>query len=218
MDAASGTPADTHPDGTASGALGLEHDLDPAITAVVVVDVQRLFTDILGAALEPPLEAVRTNLPTLLADARHAGATIVLIRSVIAADEHSNNTRQWPDFMRENMEPGSPGTEFDPCIVREAGDIEVIKKRYSAFVGTALESVLQERGIATVVVAGLTTNVCVQSTVRDAWQRDYFTITVSDCCSEMGPGAHATSLAWNLRNFGHVCTTAELAAAWHARV
>jgi ureidoacrylate peracid hydrolase len=218
MEATSGRPADTHPDGSASGTLGLEDHLDPATTAIVVVDVQRLFTDILGAALDPPLDAVRTNLSTLLAEARHAGATVVLVRSVIAPDEHSNNTRQWPDFMRENMEPGSPGTEFDPCIVRSAGDIEVIKKRYSAFVGTPLESVLRERGIATVVVAGLTTNVCVQSTVRDAWQRDYLTITLSDCCSEMGPGAHDTSLAWNARNFGHVCTSAEVVEAWHAQV
>lgn len=216
MEATNGQPAAAHPDGTASGTVGLHAHLDPARTAVVVVDVQRLFTDIVGAALDPTVDAVKANLSALLAQARDAGATVVLVRSVISPDEHSSNTRQWPDIMRENMEPGSIGVEFDPCLKRTAGDIEVIKKRYSAFVGTPLEALLCERDIATVAVVGLTTNVCVQSTVRDAWQLDYRTITVSDCCSEMGAQAHDMSLAWNARNFGHVCTSDQLVAAWRA--
>jgi len=216
MEATNGHASEAHPDGTASGTVGLDAHLDPATTAVVVIDVQRLFTEIVGAALDPPVDTVKANLSTLLAQARHAGATVVLVRSVISPDEHSINTRQWPDFMRENMEPGSIGVEFDPCLGRTAGDIEVIKKRYSAFVGTPLGSLLRERDIATVAIVGLTTNVCVQSTVRDAWQLDYRTITVSDCCSEMGAEAHERSLAWNARNFGHVCTSDELVAAWRA--
>lgn len=217
MEATNGQPSGAHLDGTASGTVGFGAHLDPVSTALVVIDVQRLFTEIVGAALVPPVDGVKANLSSLLAEARNAGAVVVLVRSVIAPDEHSRSTLQWPDFMREHMEPGSIGVDFDPCLGRTAGDIEIIKKRYSAFVGTPLDNVLRERDIDTVVVVGLTTNVCVQSTVRDAWQRDYLTITLSDCCSEMGEGAHEASLAWNARNFGHVCTSDELIGAWRAR-
>ena len=51
-------------------------------------------------------------------------------------------------------------------------DIEVIKQRYSAFVGTTLHDTLRERGVSSLIILGLTTNVCVQSTVRDGWQLD----------------------------------------------
>jgi ureidoacrylate peracid hydrolase len=90
----------------------------------------------------------------------------------------------------EDGAPGAPGTEFDSCLTPQPTDIEVVEQRYSAFVGTRLDETLQDRGIVSVIVLGLTTNVCVQSTARDAWQRDYGTITLADCCAEVGEGSH----------------------------
>lgn len=114
--------------------------------------------------------------------------------------------------------PGSPGTEFDPAVAPGAGDVEIVKQRYSAFLGTALNATLRQRGVNTVVVLGLTTNVCVQSTARDAWQYDFDTITLSDCCSEVGSGSHEASLMWTARNFGRACTSEEVLSSWHAHV
>jgi ureidoacrylate peracid hydrolase len=139
---------------------------------------------------------------------------IVLVRTIIPSDAHSRSTLQWPDFMRDGMAPGSPGAELDPCLDRRAEDVEVVKTRYSAFYGTSLDELLRARGIETVMVLGLTTNVCVQSTARDAWQRDYETITVADCCAEIGAGSHDASLAWTARNFGAVLTSHELCGRW----
>jgi ureidoacrylate peracid hydrolase len=120
--------------------------------------------------------------------------------------------------MRAGMAPGAPGTEFDPCLDAQPGDLEIVKPRYSAFFGTRLDEILRGRGIDTVVVLGLTTNVCVQSTARDAWQRDYRTITLDDCCAEIGEGSHAASLAWTSRNFGMVCTSSEVCRRWRLAV
>ena len=209
-----------HPDGSSSvdpatGDVTLR--IDPATTAVVCVDVQRLFTDMVGAPIEPPLNAVLPRIGRFVEDSRKAGATIVLVRTIIAPDAHSRSTRQWPEFMRAGMAPNAPGSTFDPCLNPQPGDIEVVKQRYSAFVGTRLDEILRERAIASIIVLGLTTNVCVQSTARDAWQRDYETITLADCCAEIGPGSHDASLAWTARNFGAVCTSDEVTTHWRHR-
>lgn len=206
-----------HPDGSPSLDAPAAEDslsLDPATTAALVVDVQRLFTDMVGAPIDPPLNRVLPRIGRFVDDSRSAGATIVLIRSIIAPDAHSRSTRQWPEFMRAGMTPGAPGTDFDPCLNAQPGDIEVVKGRYSAFVGTRLDEILRDRRIATVIVLGLTTNVCVQSTARDAWQLDYETITLADCCAEIGPGSHDASLAWTARNFGTVRQSAEVSTRW----
>jgi ureidoacrylate peracid hydrolase len=145
---------------------------------------------------------------------RDAGVTVVLVRTIIPSTAHSGSTLQWPEFMRVGMAPGSPGTEFDSCLDRRAEDVEVVKTRYSAFFGTSLDELLRSRGLETVLVLGLTTNVCVQSTARDAWQRDYETITVADCCAEIGAGSHDASLAWTARNFGAVFASDEISGRW----
>lgn len=211
--------ATAHPDGSPSDAAGGggHPSTDPATTAVVVVDVQRLFTDMVGAPIAPPLAQVLPAIGQCLDTARRAGATIVLVRTIIAPAAHSRSTLAWPPFMRDGMAPGAPGTEFDPCLKHQPGDIEVVKQRYSAFFGTSLDQILRQRAIQSVVVLGLTTNVCVQSTARDAWQRDYDTITLSDCCAEIGDGSHDASLMWTSRNFGRVTTSEVLAHGWRER-
>lgn len=206
-----------HPDGSPSVDSAAADEtwwLDPSKTAALVVDVQRLFTDMVGAPIEPPLDDVLPRIGRFVDASRSAGATIVLVRTIIAPDAHSRSTLQWPEFMRAGVAPGAPGTTFDACLSRRPGDIEVVKQRYSAFVGTQLDEILKDRGIVSVIVLGLTTNVCVQSTARDAWQRDYQTITLADCCAEIGEGSHQASLAWTGRNFGTVSQAEEVLSRW----
>lgn len=205
-----------HPDGSRASNTELSEPLasvNPATTAVLVVDVQRLFTDMAGAPIDPPLNEVLPRIGRFLRESRSRGATVVLVRTIIAPDAHTRSTLQWPEFMRLGMAPNSTGIEFDPCLDRQPEDVEVVKQRYSAFFGTRLDELLCERGIDTVLVLGLTTNVCVQSTARDAWQRDYRTVTVADCCAEVGEGSHVASLAWSARNFGTVANSTVLTGA-----
>ena len=202
-----------HPDGSPSGASPVVDEawsLDPVTTAAIVVDVQRLFTDMVAVPIEPPLSVVVPAIGKFVAESRRAGLTIVLVRTIIPPDAHSRSTWQWPEFMRAGMAPGAPGAEFDPCLDVQSTDVEIVKRRYSAFFGTPLDDILRTRSIETVVVLGLTTNVCVQSTARDAWQHDYRTITLDDCCAEIGEGSHAASLAWTSRNFGLVSNSSDV--------
>lgn len=86
------------------------------------------------------------RIGAFLGDSRRAGATVVLVRTIIAPDSHSRSTLQWPEFMRSGMAPGAPGTEFDPSLQAQPGDLEIVKQRYSAFFGTRLDEILRGRG------------------------------------------------------------------------
>lgn len=76
----------------------------------------------------------------------------------------------------------------------------------------SLSAVLAETGAERVAIVAMGA-----AGMRDAWQHDYATITVADCCAEIGEGSHDASLAWTARNFGTVRTSAELSGPWRAR-
>jgi ureidoacrylate peracid hydrolase len=123
---------------------------------------------------------------------------------------------------------GLLGTEIDPrlrparALVAGSWDaalidalpsqgVTVVKKhRYSAFLGTGLEQALRQLAVRQVVVVGVTTSVCVESTARDAMQRDFSTIVVSDATAEFEPARHAASLAVLGAVFGRIATSAEI--------
>ena len=100
-----------------------------------------------------------------------------------------------------------------PELAPEPGDIVVPKSRYSGFAGTALEQILQARRVRTLIVIGVATNVCVESTIRDAYHREFFPIMVTDATMAAGPGAQAAT-EFNIQAFfGWLTTGAELRAA-----
>lgn len=93
-------------------------------------------------------------------------------------------------------------------------DCEVIKHRYSAFIGTNLEVILRSLERQTIIVTGVTTNVCVESTVRDAYMRDYRPVLVEDCAAAPTREEH-DSAVHNVRTyFGYVTDSASLMNLW----
>ncbi len=187
-----------------------------------MVDVQPLFT---AMPLVPALDGVLPRLQRFLAAARVAGVPRVFIRIVMPEERW---TEVWQDqfagsvrpddgstvSLKGALAPGSPVTAFAPGFEPEPDDLVVIKHRYSAFVGTALAAQLRERGIRTVVLVGLTTDVCVGSTARDAFHHEFHTVTLSDCTAEQTLARHEAGLATLAANFGRVCTSEEVLAAW----
>src|SRR5215208_3617664 len=144
--------------------LPLTELLDPRHTAVLVVDVQPLFT---GRSLFPPPAEVLPRLQRFLAAARDASVPLVFIRHVIPEERWTEVwQQQHPDRVKAGLAPDSPAVVFAPAFEPRPGDVTVVKERYSGFVHTDLEALLRERAIHAVVVAGLTTDVCVSSTVR----------------------------------------------------
>ena len=187
----------------------------PERTAVVLVDVQRVFT---ALQLAPPVAGVVANLRRFLEGARALDVPVVVVRIVVPPEGASAVwRRQFPDLGDDWLAPGTRNADYEPGFESREGDIVVTKPRYSAFVGTPLEAILRTRDVRTVVVAGLTTDVCVGSTVRDAFQRDFHVVTLGDCCAEMTLAQHEAALATLANNFGTVCASTELLALWRAR-
>ncbi len=205
--------------------LSLAALTSPQHTAVLVVDVQPLFT---AMPLVPALDEVLPRLGRFLAAARGAGVPRVFIRVVIPEERW---TAVWQDQfagrvrpddgsavdLKGALAPGSPVTPFAPGFEPGPDDLVVVKHRYSAFVGTELAAELRDRGIRTVVLAGLTTDVCVGSTARDAFHHEFHTVTLADCTAEQTLARHEAGLATLAANFGRVCTSEELLAAWSTR-
>jgi ureidoacrylate peracid hydrolase len=82
-----------------------------------------------------------------------------------------------------------------------AGDMVVLKTRYSGFAGTTLDSQLRTRGIRYLFFAGIATNVCVESTLRDAYFQDYWPILIADGAMQAGPLAQHDATLFNVENF-----------------
>jgi ureidoacrylate peracid hydrolase len=90
----------------------------------------------------------------------------------------------------------------------------VTKHRYSAFVGTDLEQVLRALGRRSVIMTGEATNVCVESTARDAYMRDFWVAFTSDCTASTSQAAHDATLYSMGKHFGQVLTSNDVIAAW----
>lgn len=193
--------------------------LDPRQTAALVIDVQKAFTDESRLPKYPPAGEVLPRLRRFVDDARAAGTLIVWVQVTHPAETNS------PSWQRRHagrpatyLAPGSEEAEFHPGFGPKGGDLHVVKHRYSAFIGTPLEIILRSRGIRTVVAGGLTTDVCVSSTARDAFQRDFDVVTLSDCTAEVSKSRHESGLETLAASFGAVCTSAEVVAAWQRRL
>jgi ureidoacrylate peracid hydrolase len=204
----------------------LEEKVDPKHTAVILVDIQNDFCheDSPLAALGMDMRAAqaaaeRTN--DLIAVAREAGALCVFVQYVEAPYTRS----EMQDELRERMrgvesaddfwicQVGSWGAEFYEVSPR-AGEPIVVKTRYSAFIDTNLDRILRSSGIKTLIMTGVATNVCVESTARDGYQRDYYVVFLDDCTACYNPERHESTLANMGEVFGVVASAADVMAIW----
>lgn len=207
-----------------TGVLTLAERVAPSTTAVVVVDVQNDFchgdsplakrSDMSAAqAIIPPLRA-------LLDAARAAGTTVVWVQMVSNEHTHSPVQRDQQRRMRPEVSglicaEGSWGTDFYE-VAPVPGEPIVVKHRYSAFIDTDLDLILRSRGIQSLVMTGVATNVCVESTARDGYMRDYHIVFVDDCSACYDPAKHAATLRNITDHFGVVVQSGEIVETWQA--
>jgi ureidoacrylate peracid hydrolase len=202
-----------------------ESHLDPTNSALVVVDVQNDFCHEDGAAARMGLDvsSVQAAVPAILALvdlAREADVPRIFLRG-----EHSRwfNSDTWIrrgakgrsiDAVRTPIvEAGSWGAEFYHVSPRD-DELIITKHRYSGFAYTPLELALQTLRVRNVVLAGTATNVCVESTARDAIMRGYFPVVVADCVASGQPEFHRVALDDMAEYLGAVVPLADLRAAW----
>jgi nicotinamidase-related amidase len=187
----------------------------PDRAAVIVIDVQMHF---IGADLSADLAGFIDHLEALIAAARSAGVRCIFVRAV---ETDAGNTDVWVSrhagkpHRLGNVE-GGPGSAFHPRITPAPGEAVFTKSRYSAFLGTALEDVLRGEGIDTVILTGLQSDVCVRFTGAEAFQRDFWTITVADATTTRSSEDHDRAMTEAATHWGIVATADDVISAWQA--
>jgi len=202
---------------------GREHiydTLDPKRTALLVVDMQNGFMmEGVAHTLCPAAIEIVPNINILAHALRQAGGAVVWLQNT-ATDE---TLQSWsvrvemdgPERTEKRMESMSPGTKGHALwagMDAKPDDLYVNKTRFSAFIQGAsnLEAMLRARGIDTVIVAGTVTNICCESTARDAMMRNFRTIMVTDANAAMSDEMHNAALIAFYVRFGDIFSTDEL--------
>jgi ureidoacrylate peracid hydrolase len=204
---------------------GREHvyeNLDPAKTALVVVDMQNAFMlPGVAHALCPMAEQIVPNINRLARAVRESGGTVVWIKTTFKQDALKN----WSTYF-EMVTPqqgakriaaltaGSKGHELWAALDVWPADLIVEKTRFSAFIqgSSDLAEVLRDRGIGTVLITGTVTNVCCESTARDAMMLNFKTIMVTDGNAAVTDEDHSASLCAFYLTFGDITSTEMLIA------
>lgn len=184
--------------------------IDPQSTAVLVVDMINDFCVEGGAMVLPGAEVLYPPQNALIAAAREAGARVVFI-----ADSHRANVRSDREFRKRTPHAleGTWGASVVDALDQQPDDIQLIKRRYSAFYNTDLHITLQDMAVETVVVIGVVTNICVRSTVHDAFFAGYEIVVPEDCVAATGPREQMSSLYDIATHFGTVSGSAEVIEA-----
>jgi len=191
-------------------------DLDPARTALVVVDMQNGFMveGVAHALCRTAVEIV-PNVNRLAAAVRRAGGRVVWIRNTYDPTwlTMQANVRAEKVAKRiESMTEGSVGHQLYPELDIEPGDMIVQKYRFSAFLPESSDLAVRLRagGYDTVLIAGTVTNVCCESSARDAMMMSFKTVMVSDANAANSDEEHNASLVNFYVTFGDVMDTAYL--------
>lgn len=197
--------------------------VDPATTRLVVVDVQNDFIadggwfDRSGQDLSLMRRAVE-DLVTFIPLARAAGVKPLYIQAIYDEKWLSRpmlERHELVGFDTRHCQSGTWGAELYR-VTPEPDDDVVVKHRYSAFIGTELDPLLRAQGVENLIFTGVTSNVCVESTARDAYMHDYHVLVVSDLTASYAQAPHEATLDNIRRAFGRVVSSEEILAVWEA--
>ena len=194
---------------------GLHFGFDPARTALVVIDMQRDFLDPQGmCAVEgDDISALRAIIPTVGAlqqAARDAGMMLIHTREGYAPDLSDVHALKRDRGSIGESGPlgrflirGESGHDFIPELRPQADETVIDKPGFGAFYRTELEAVLRQREITHLVFAGVTTQCCVLSSLREAVDRGFYCLTLEDACAAVSPALHEAALT-TIAGEGHL--------------
>ena len=171
--------------------------VDPAASALLVVDVQRYF--------EPMCRAILPAIEAAVAGARAQGAPVFFTQHGHAPDDQGMLHEWWGDVIAE-------GTDAYALILPPESDPVLAKNRYDAFCGTDLEERLRALGVTDVAICGVMTNLCVETTARSAFVKDFRVRVLSDATATASPEMHRASLLNLEYGFAYLQTATEWVA------
>ncbi|NJD58378.1 MAG: hypothetical protein C3F13_09145 [Anaerolineales bacterium] len=191
------TPQDIH----TKGKQWLDHiapfnthkmELNAARSALLVIDMQNFFLDPASPSFTCGGQAILPNLKTLIQAYRKANLPVIYTRHVHHPDLLDAGIMRWwwPGMCRE----GYPESEVHPDLAPQPGEKQVLKHRYSSFYNTDLETILRVMKVEDLVISGIMTNMCCESTARDAYFRDYRVFFLADGTGSITEEMHLASL------------------------
>jgi ureidoacrylate peracid hydrolase len=179
----------------------------PENTAILVVDMLHDFCDPTGAMCLPGAEKLYPIQNNLIKIARTSGMMIGWI-----VDAHRQGLRRDRELLKRapHCFEGTNGVDVMKQLDKKDDDLIFIKRRYSAFFGTDLDLTLRDNLIDTLIVFGVVTNICVRSTVHDAFFNGYQVVVPKDACAATGPREQESSLYDIATHFGVVTESQDL--------
>jgi nicotinamidase-related amidase len=185
--------------------------LDPKRTALVAIDLQK---GVVGAPIAPhPAAAVVANSTRLAAALTRAGGAVVRVRVGFSADG-ADRLRQEVDQPMAGGPRPPDWMEFVSEVAAWQGALEILKRQWGAFHGTELDLQLRRRGLDTIVLTGVATNIGVEQTAREAWQHGYSVVVAEDATSSSaGEAAHRFAVETILPRVSRVRSTEAIVAA-----
>ena len=199
----------------------LDQKVAPGVAALLVIDVQNDFAahggffDRIGADTSR-IQRVIPPLSRLIDGARQASVLVVFVQAIY--DEQFLSPPMRERNARRGMEmprciTGTWGAEF--CGVQPLpGEPILIKHRYSAYTNPQLLRLLRRHGVSSLLLSGISTDTCVESTGRDFYFADYYVTIVADCCAAASEQDHLGALARFDRDYGAIATSDEIMASW----
>jgi len=165
--------------------------LDPSRCALLVIDMNRYFAHHKGRCFLPAAEAITPRVESVLAAWRDRGGAVIFTRHGHEGP-HDLGTmgKFWGDYIRAD----EPDAEILPQLAPNEGEPVIRKTTYDAFVGTDLEQILRDRGIDQVLVTGVLTHMCCETTARAAFCRGFEVYVAADGTATSGEDRHLGSL------------------------
>jgi biuret amidohydrolase len=205
-------------------AVELAEMIDPARTALIVIDVQADFASPSGAMAKMGVdlrgvEVVLDNVETLIAAARGSGVCVAFARVITSPQTDStalknlNARKGFAPSALDLCREGDQGSDYYR-VAPLPGEIEASKRLFSAFHGADLDQRLRARNVDTLILVGLTTNCCVDATARDAFHLNFNVFVVSDATTAYGEETQRQALAALAQNCALIVESAEVRLSW----
>ena len=176
--------------------------------ALLVIDLQNFFLDPKSPTFTTGGAAILPNVQKLIAAFRRADRPIIYTTHIHKPDGSDAGIMKW--WWKGMCREGYPEARVHTSIAPRHADKIIVKHRYSAFYNTDLETVLRCAKIEDLVITGIMTNLCCESTARDAYYRDYRVFFLADATGSTSEELHVATLMNLAYGFAHIATTAEI--------
>lgn len=181
--------------------------LSRSASSLLVTDMQRYFLEKESHAFIPSAGVIIDNIKTLISMFRGAGRPVLFTRHALAVGEDPGAMgRWWGDLLLDE----NPLSAIAEGLAPDKNDAVLRKNQYSAFVGTDLEDILRNSRTSQLVVTGVQTHLCCESTVRDAFMRGFDVFIVMDATAAKTEELHVASLKTLAHGFAVPVTTEEV--------